>query len=149
MHKQAAIKMGGFTLVELMITVAIIGILAAIAYPNYTQYVQRGNRTDAQALMMENAQFMERRFTTCGSYAAIGATAPCNAAAVLPRAQSPETGAARFNLTLTPAATATAYTIQAALAGTYADPMCGTLTLNQAGTKTEAGTGTLAQCWRS
>jgi type IV pilus assembly protein PilE len=58
----------GFTLIEMMITVAIIGILASIAYPAYQDYVRRAARADAKAVLMETAQFMERHFTTNNAY---------------------------------------------------------------------------------
>ena len=138
----------GVTLIELMIVVTIIGILAAIAYPGYQQYARRANRADAQSIMLENAQFMERWFTTCGSYAANGTTAPCNADPDLPKTQSPEEGTAKYNLT-GPSGTATGFVIQAVPAGGYTDPLCGTLSINQAGVKTESGTGALADCWKS
>jgi len=142
-------RQSGFTLIEVMIVVAIVGILASIAYPSYMKYVRNANRADAQALMLENAQYMERRFTTCGSYAAVGgAAAPCNAAADLPKDQSPENGTARYLVTLTEA-TATAFTIQAAPAGSYADALCGTMTITQTGAKTETGAGSLGDCWKS
>ncbi len=142
-------RQSGFTLIEVMIVVAIVGILASIAYPSYMKYVRNANRADAQALMLENAQYMERRFTTCGSYAAVGgAAAPCNAAADLPKDQSPENGTARYSVTLTEA-TATAFTIQAAPAGSYADALCGTMTITQTGAKTETGAGSLGDCWKS
>ena len=128
----------GITLVELMIVVAIIGILAGIAYPSFTEYVRRGNRADAQAVTMEVAQFMERFFTTNGTYA--GAAVPGGLD------QSPKEGAARFDITLT-AADAVTYTIQAAPAAGYADPTCGTLTLDAAGVRT-ASAGAVEDCWR-
>lgn len=131
----------GFTLVELMVTVAIIGILASIAYPSYVEYVRRAHRADAQAIMMENAQYMERYFTTNGTY--VGATP-------LPKPQSPESGAARYNITA-PAATllATSYIIQAVPTGAFSDPLCGTLTVSQTGAKTKSGTGSQADCWKN
>lgn len=130
----------GITLIELMVVVAIIGILASIAYPSYVEYVRRAKRTDAQAIMMENAQFLERYFTTNGKYSG----------ASLPKSQSPENGTPDYNITL-PAATLsdTAYKIQAAPTGSFTDTLCETLTVSQTGARTESGTGSLADCWRS
>jgi len=129
----------GFTLIELMITVAIVAILAMVAYPSYTQYVQRANRADAQAIMLENAQFMERYFTTNGTY--VGAD--------LPKDQSPESGTKKYSMDLNPAATATAFSIEAAPSGGYEDGLCGTMSIDQTGAKTESGSGELSDCWKN
>ena len=53
-------KSRGFTLIELMITIAVIGILSAIAFPSYQEYLRRSNRADVKAALLENAQFLER-----------------------------------------------------------------------------------------
>lgn len=62
----------GFTLIELMIVVAIIGILASIAYPSYTQYVARANTAEAESRLMESASDIERCYTENYSYAGCG-----------------------------------------------------------------------------
>ena len=59
----------GFTLIELMITVAIIGILATIAYPSYQQYIQRSSRSAAQSQMMEIANRQQQYFLANRAYA--------------------------------------------------------------------------------
>ena len=53
----------GFTLIELMIVVAIVGILSAVAYPSYTEYVRRGHRADARAGLLQAQQWLERAAT--------------------------------------------------------------------------------------
>lgn len=61
-------KQSGFTLIEVMIAVVIIGILASIAYPSYTQYVTRTYRDSAKACLSEYAHAMERRYAESLSY---------------------------------------------------------------------------------
>ncbi len=133
----------GFTLIELMIVVAVLAILAAIALPNYEQYVRRARRADAQTILVQGAQFLERRFTTSGSYLPAVATDPVVPASL---AQSPSTGTAAY--TITPNATASNFTLTAA--PTVSGDECGSLILAQTGEKTVGSDATVAAtyCWR-
>src|SRR3990167_5713766 len=81
----------GFTLIELMITVVIIGILAAIAYPGYTKYMQQTKRSDAQIALTQMANTQEKFFSDCNHYATIlyGTTSPTNQRACGTSAASP------------------------------------------------------------
>ena len=58
----------GFTLIELMIVVAVVGILSAIAYPSYTEYIRRGHRADARAGLLQAQLWLERAATATGTY---------------------------------------------------------------------------------
>ncbi|MCZ8096121.1 MAG: prepilin-type N-terminal cleavage/methylation domain-containing protein, partial [Acidovorax sp.] len=60
----------GFTLIELMITVAIVAILSAIAFPSYSEFVRRGHRADARAGLLQAQLWMERASTATGVYPA-------------------------------------------------------------------------------
>jgi len=137
----------GFTLIELMVTVAVIGILAAIAYPSYTQYVQRANRAEARSLLMEDAQFLERNFTTANRYDQTSAGVAITSA-TLPRTQSPVNGVARYSLTV--ASTSQTFMLSATPVpgGTMAGDACGTYTLTNTGVQgVTSATLPVADCW--
>lgn len=102
----------GFTLIELMIAVAIVGILAAIAYPSYTQYMIRANRAAAQAEMMDIANRQEQFLLTDRSYAskttleASGYTLPSDVSSKYSYAVVTGTGTVpSYTLTFTPTGT--------------------------------------------
>nr|WP_027903092.1 MULTISPECIES: type IV pilin protein [unclassified Pseudomonas] len=69
--RRVSMSQKGFTLIELMVTVAIIGILAAIAYPSYTEYVKKTRRAEAAALLLNTAQLVERYYSQHGSYGGV------------------------------------------------------------------------------
>lgn len=127
-----AARQRGFTLIELMITVAIVAILAAIAYPSYTQYIIRGHRAAAQTEMMDIANRQQQFFLANRQYAtSLGALSYTIPPEVL----------ARYSLNpadmgVNNAATPPVFTITFVPSGTQASD--GNLTLSSEGVKTPA-----------
>ena len=123
----SARRVRGFSLIELMIVLVVIGVLSAIAYPAYQDYVRRANRSAAQAFMMTIAARQEQYLLTNRSYAA-------TTAALNLTAPNETSGRYTFAIALP---TPGSYTITATVGGNQAVPnKFGDLTLSSDGTKT-------------
>jgi type IV pilus assembly protein PilE len=148
----------GFTLLELMVTVAIVSILATIAATSYQSQVMRSRRTDARSAILDLAGREEKLFSTTNQYSNSPAALGYGAAATFPApplgipvgssgtdyynvsVQWPDPGQGVPNSYLI-TATPIASTAQAG------DTACASLSVNQLGQQTSTGTGTAATCW--
>lgn len=133
-------KNAGVTLLELMIVVLIIGVLAAIAFPNYTDYVQRTNRTDAQTMLLETAQELERCMSAYGAYnnGNCGVAFPMTSESGYYEITAANANVTQSTFTLT--ATPTAGSPQ------QNDGDCTSMTIVQTGARTATG-GNPTECW--
>ncbi len=116
----------GFTLIELMIVVAIVGILVAVVYPSYTDFVLRSHRTEAQRELMRIANLQEQRFVDWKAYS--------SDLADLGLASSYETESKNYAITAATTDNNTRFILTAtAKNGQVRDTQCTTLTINEAG----------------
>ncbi|MGB0733611.1 MAG: type IV pilin protein [Pontibacterium sp.] len=127
----------GFTLIELMITVVVIGILVAIAYPSYLSYVQDTRRANAVGELLSAAQWMERQYVADGTYLNSDGN----------NRDISGFEAEQYTLSVQ-ASSASTYTLQAAPTGAQASDSCGTLSITHIGVKAVSGSGaTVSDCW--
>lgn len=139
--------MSGFTLIEVMIVVVIIGILTAVALPSYQESVRRGNRAAARTALLEAQQFMERFYATNNAYHQTLANPPVKVA--LPErfaSVPPEAPSYSVKLSAINVPTANSYQLEATPLQT--DAKCGVLSVTNTGVKGESGSGTVAECWK-
>lgn len=164
-------------MIELLVTLVIIGVLTAIAVPLYSSYLVRGQRATAKAALLQTAQAMERYYTACGTYAT-----PCNSLSAALTVQYPlgptVVANTNCNAVAPPSPATTTYCIQGIVStsttatylyqltaapcgdagmtcgpssnGTFQDPGCDQLTIDNTGNRGVAGSATLpaATCWQ-
>ena len=130
-------RMGGFTLIEVMIVVVVVAILASIAYPAYTEQVRQARRGDGTSALLNISQRLERCFTQFNAYNNANCTVafPQNSPEGNYEVRATVLNAAQFTLVATP------------IGPQATDTRCTSFTLTQAGVQT--ATGTLGNdCWR-
>ena len=148
-HQRPTLQQG-FTLIELMIVVAIVGILSAVAYPSYAEYIRSGHRADARAGLLQAQQWLERASTATGVYPVSG-SAPYYP---LPPALTWDGDTTkRYTIGFQGAPTNATFTLVATrkVGSPQATDRCGDFTLTHTGTRNTvnyaAGTDPLRDCW--
>jgi len=140
----------GFNLIELMVVVAIIGIIAAVAYPSYLEQISSTRRADCSGALVSLGNAMERHYSVNGSYlGAADSGANTGTPAIYAVSCPVDGGDATYNLTIQ-AATASTYMLNAAPTGAQTGDKCGTFSLSNTGVKgvVDANAGmTWQQCW--
>ena len=138
-HATGTSKRGGFTLIELMLVLAIVAILTAIALPSYWRYVARAHRAEAKTALLQVAHWMERARTANGVYP-VGETTDGMLVALKPT---------HYQLTLR-GSTVSSFTVVAQRTGPMRTDVCGDLTLTHAGERGAEGysvTHVARECW--
>ena len=142
-------RQSGFTLIEVMIVVAIVGILSAIAYPSYAEYIRRGHRADARAGLLQAQQWLERASTATGVYPVSGSAPDYALPSTLTWAGDTTK---RYTIGFQGAPTTATFTLVATrkAGGPQATDRCGDFTLTNTGIRNivnyAAGT-TATECW--
>jgi len=139
----------GFTLIEILIAIAIVGILARLAYPAYTKQMQKSRRAEAKAALLDLASRLERFNSVNNSYSATPAQLGYNAASFPFSVQSGSTSFYSVNLSTSAATSSTvaSFTLTATPQNAQSSDSCGTYTLTSLGAQSVSGTGNGSDCW--
>lgn len=138
MKLNIAMGQKGFTLIEVMIVVAIVGILTAIAYPSYAEYIRRGHRAEARAGLLQAQQWLERAATATGAY-------PLTAAFPVALKTVPND---RYDIDAV--SNGTTFTLTAIPKGAQVGDKCGNYTVTNTGLRGAKGVTTgdiVTECW--
>lgn len=149
---KASLRAPGFTLIELMVVIAIVAILMALALPSWRTYVDRGKRTDAKSQLLQAAQYMHRFYAANDSYSAARDGASVKTLIPDSLRRSPTTGTPLYTLDIdTSTFEPSGFTLRfrPSPTGSMAGDPCGTLILDNTGRKAaEGNTMSTADCWR-
>lgn len=159
--RKVSLKERGFTLIELMIVVAIIAIIAAVAVPAYTKSIWKGKRGEGKAAILKALQAEERYYTQNNTYVAYSGTPP-NGSGAFPVYSADNLANSRYTIAASGASVTSGTTtlcpsgnivqcvvITATVQGSGPDPTCGTtLQADSIGNKLPALTGSTAICWQ-
>jgi len=137
MNKTPQARMQGFTLIEVMIVVALVGILIAVAMPSYREQQLRAGRADGKVALQRAVQWLERAATVTGTYPAATAFP---AGLLVSESQ-------RYAVSYTQTGGGTGFLLTATPQGPQTGDGCGDLTLTQAGVRGRSGTVALSDCW--
>jgi type IV pilus assembly protein PilE len=135
----------GFTLIELMIVVVVIGILSAIAVPGYNYYIMRSKRAAARTAIQNTAQAEERYFTQNNGYWSFAAGSTISNGWVNYVGNDYNSRTYDLSTAVTPATTTTAASYTISAAPVFTDTLCGTLTLSSTGLQTPTSP---SDCWQ-
>ena len=147
-------KAKGFTLIELMITVAIVAILASVALPSYTSYIARAKRADARTQLVQVAQFMQRFYTANDQYQYDRSAVDVSIKIPSGLKQSPADGTALYNLAVVADATTYTLTMSPVAGLSMANDECGSFRLTSTGVRSVVigGVNNIAalrdKCWK-